>query len=72
MIHVPTFPNPFPFIMANMFSKLQEHVASLEEDFSKFYEKGNKAAGTRVRKSMQEIKNAAQDVRKAVLDARDG
>ena len=68
MIHVPTFPNPFPFIMANMFSKLQEHVASLEEDFSKFYEKGNKAAGTRVRKGMQELKQLAQDIRVDVQD----
>ena len=68
MIRVPTFPNPFPFIMANMFSKLQEHVASLEEDFSKFYEKGNKAAGTRVRKGMQELKALAQEIRVDVQD----
>lgn len=33
---------------------------------------GNKAAGTRVRKAMQDIKNAAQDVRKEVLTMRDG
>lgn len=32
---------------------------------------GNKAAGTRVRKSMQDIKNCAQDVRKKVLDIRE-
>jgi len=31
---------------------------------------GNKAAGTRVRKSMQDIKNAAQEVRKKVLELR--
>lgn len=31
---------------------------------------GNKAAGTRVRKAMQEIKKAAQDVRVAVLESR--
>ena len=33
---------------------------------------GNKAAGTRVRKKMQEIKSAAQDVRKKILEGRDG
>ena len=33
---------------------------------------GNKAAGTRVRKKMQEIKSAAQDVRKRVLEGREG
>lgn len=54
--------------MANMFSKLQDHVASLEDDFNKFYEKGNKAAGTRVRKGMQELKQLAQDIRVDVQD----
>ncbi|TDJ05236.1 MAG: histone H1 [Deltaproteobacteria bacterium] len=35
----------------------------LEGDFAKFYEKkGNKAAGTRVRKGMQELKNLSQDI----------
>jgi hypothetical protein len=33
-------------------------------------EGGNKAAGTRVRKAMQDIKSAAQDVRKDVLNLR--
>lgn len=31
---------------------------------------GNKAAGTRVRKSMQDLKKAAQDLRMAVLENR--
>ncbi len=39
---------------------------SLESDFEKFYEKGNQAAGTRVRKGMQELKNLAQDIRISV------
>ena len=33
---------------------------------------GNKAAGTRVRKKMQEIKSAAQAVRQRVLEGREG
>lgn len=33
---------------------------------------GNKAAGTRVRKAMQDIKNMAQEIRKKVLDLRGG
>ena len=33
---------------------------------------GNKAAGTRVRKKMQDIKAAAQDVRKKILEGREG
>ena len=52
----------------NMYSKLQDHVNSLEDDFSKFYDKGNKAAGTRVRKGMQELKQMAQDIRIDVQD----
>ena len=50
------------------FDQLRELVMSLEEDFEKFYEKGNNAAGTRVRKGMQELKNLAQEVRLEVQD----
>ena len=45
------------------FSEVQNLVNSLEGDFDKFYDKGNQAAGTRVRKGMQELKNLAQDIR---------
>ncbi|PZX57079.1 histone H1-like protein Hc1 [Algoriphagus ratkowskyi] len=50
------------------FSEVSELVNSLKEDFEKFYEKGNSAAGTRVRKGMQDLKNMAQDIRKEVQD----
>ena len=45
------------------FSDLKNFVEGLEKDFSQFYEKGNKAAGTRIRKAMQELKKHAQDIR---------
>lgn len=45
------------------FTDLKNFVEELEEDFAKFYEKGNKAAGTRVRKAMQDLKRKAQDIR---------
>lgn len=45
------------------YTKLKELVTALEEDISKFYDKGNQAAGTRVRKGMQELKTLAQDIR---------
>lgn len=48
------------------FDQLRDHVMSLEADFQKFYEKGNSAAGTRVRKGMQELKNLAQEIRNEV------
>jgi hypothetical protein len=41
---------------------------SLESDFEKFYDKGNQAAGTRVRKGMQDLKNLAQAIRTEVQD----
>ena len=50
------------------FNQLKDLVMSLEDDFIKFYEKGNKAAGTRVRKGMQDLKVLAQDIRKEVQD----
>ena len=52
----------------NKFSKVRDLVMSLEGDFEKFYEKGNSAAGTRVRKGMQDLKNMAQELRKEVQD----
>ena len=47
----------------NRFSELQELLNSLESDFVKFYEKGNKTAGIRVRKGLQALKRLAQDIR---------
>jgi len=37
-------------------------------DFEKFYKDGNKAAGTRVRNAMQELKAFAQTVRNEVTE----
>ena len=45
------------------FEQLKDLVLSTEADAKAFYEKGNKAAGTRVRKGMQELKSLAQDIR---------
>jgi hypothetical protein len=53
---------------ANPFEKLKKHVLSLEEDFGKSYGKGNAAAGTRVRKGMQELKDMAQGIRLEVQE----
>ena len=49
--------------------RLRELVESATEDVAKA-EGGNKAAGTRVRRIMQEVKNCAQDVRKKILEVR--
>lgn len=54
----------------NRFAELQRLVAGMATDFEKFYRDGNKAAGTRVRNSMQELKSFAQRVREEVLTLR--
>lgn len=54
----------------NRYEQLKALVASLEEDFGKFYDKGNKAAGTRVRAGMQDIKTLAQEIRVEVQEAK--
>ncbi len=48
------------------YAELQALVASMAADFEKFYKAGNKAAGTRVRNAMQELKQFAQLVRNEV------
>jgi len=53
------------------YETLKRLVTEAEEDVAKA-EGGNRAAGTRVRKKMQEIKSAAQEVRKKVLEGREG
>jgi hypothetical protein len=50
------------------FAKIKELVASVEADAEKFYNAGNAAAGTRVRKGMQELKNLAQEIRAEVTE----
>ncbi|MCP3659308.1 MAG: histone H1 [Bacteroidetes bacterium] len=45
------------------FEKLNDKLNSLKEEFEKFYNKNNKAAGTRIRKGMQELKVLAQEIR---------
>lgn len=41
---------------------------SLKDDFEKFFIRGNKTAGTRIRKMMQEIKKISQEIRSDVQD----
>jgi hypothetical protein len=50
----------------NRFHELVALVQSFEKDFEKFFVKGNKSAGTRVRKHMNELKRKAQEVRNEI------
>ena len=57
--------------MLEAYEQLKTLVASVEDDLRKAAG-GNKAAGTRVLKSMQDVKNMAQALRVKVLENRDG
>lgn len=50
------------------FEEIKNLILSLEGDFEKFYDKDNQAAGTRVRKGMQDMKTLAQDIRSEVQE----
>ena len=45
------------------FEQIKNLILGLEDDFDKFYDKSNQAAGTRVRKGMQDLKNISQGIR---------
>lgn len=47
----------------NQFETLKNLLMSMENDFTKFYDKENSAAGTRVRKGLQDLKNKCQEIR---------
>ena len=53
-----------------LLDKLAELVESVRDDYAKA-KGGNKAAGTRVRKSMQDVKNTAQEIRQEMLSTRE-
>ncbi len=52
------------------YEKIKQLISAIEEDVIKFSEKGNAAAGTRVRKGLQDIKRACQDMRDAIQSAK--
>lgn len=54
--------------MSARYDEILAIITGLEADFTKFYDKGNKAAGTRIRKGMQDIKAKAQEIRVEIQD----
>lgn len=52
------------------YHNLVEFVKTLEGDVVKFYEKGQSAAGTRLRKGLSELKRLAQEIRNEVQDVK--
>ena len=51
---------------ANRYQDFTKIVTEMEGDFAKFYEKENNAAGTRVRKALQELAKLCKEVRNDV------
>ena len=45
------------------YDELNNLVKSFEQDFRKFYQRGNKTAGIRLRKDMQSLRKLAKDIR---------
>jgi predicted metalloendopeptidase len=67
--HSQSSPIPSERTPVQEFETLKQMIQEAEEDIHKA-EGGNKAAGTRARKTMQDIKNLAQDIRKKILELR--
>ena len=54
--------------MMSAFEKLKTLVTETERDAASFYKKGNRAAGTHLRKALQQIKVLAQEGRNEVTE----
>jgi len=52
------------------YEEIKALIASIDADVDKFYNKGNKSAGTRIRKAMQDLKKLAQDLRVDVQESK--
>lgn len=54
-------------------NRLEQLISLLEntrEDYEKFFERGNNAAGTRIRKALQEVKAVAQELRLEIQETK--
>lgn len=52
------------------YDEIVAKVAEIKDDADKFYNKKNGAAGTRLRKGYQDLKNLATEGRKEVTEAK--
>jgi hypothetical protein len=58
----------FLIFAMNRYEELQALIRTFEKDFTKFYDKGNKEAGIRLRKNMQTLRAFAKSVRDEVQE----
>ena len=54
----------------NNLNHLQEILEGMKTDAEKFYEKGQNAAGTRLRKSLNDLRKKAAEIRKEIQEER--
>lgn len=52
------------------FAKLQEIIDGMKVDIEKFYQKEQNAAGTRLRKELNNLRRLAAEIRKEIQDIR--
>jgi hypothetical protein len=52
------------------YHELIKHIQEMESDFEKFYVKEQAAAGTRVRKGLNELKKLAQEIRLEIQEVK--
>ncbi len=52
------------------FDSLQEILDNMKTDIEKFYQKGQNAAGTRLRKSLNDLRKKAAEIRKDIQEER--
>jgi hypothetical protein len=51
-------------------TEFENLLISFREDYEKFVDKGNKTAGTRARKTLQDIRNLAKDTRDEISNTK--
>jgi hypothetical protein len=54
----------------NKLDEMKNFIDSMQSDYEKFFEKGKNAAGTRLRKSLQELRKMAQELRNEIQKVR--
>lgn len=56
--------------MSEKYAAIKNFLQTLEPDVQKFYEKGQAAAGTRLRKGLSDLKKMAQEMRNEIQDVK--
>jgi hypothetical protein len=59
------------FVIMNRYEELQALIRTFEVDFRKFYDRGNKEAGIRLRKHMQTLRAFSKSIRDDVQEQKD-